>query len=44
MNLALRRLDPGDMLPLTIRRGSETLQTLTYVARQPATFGDLPVQ
>jgi hypothetical protein len=44
MNLALRRLDPGDMLPLTIRRGSETFQTLTYVARQPETYTDLPVQ
>ena len=25
MNLALRRLNPGDTLPLTIRRGDETL-------------------
>jgi S1-C subfamily serine protease len=44
MNLVLRRLDPGDLLPLTIQRGSDTVQTLTYVARQPETYTDLPVQ
>ena len=42
MNLALRRLDPGDMLPLTIRRGDETLQTLTFVSRQPESYTDPP--
>lgn len=44
MNLALRRLDPGDMLPLTIRRGEETVQTLTFVSRQPETYTDTPTQ
>ena len=40
----LRRLVPGDMLPLTIRRGEETVQTLTFVSRQPETYTDPPTQ
>jgi S1-C subfamily serine protease len=44
MNLALRRLDPGDPLTLTIQRGTESFQALTYVARPPETYTDLPAR
>jgi S1-C subfamily serine protease len=44
MNLALRRLNPGDPLTLTIQRGGETVGALTYVARPPESYTDLPAR
>jgi S1-C subfamily serine protease len=44
MNLALRRLDPGDPLTLTLHRGSDTIQTLTFVARPPQSYTNSQVQ
>jgi S1-C subfamily serine protease len=44
MNLALRRLDPGDPLTLTLHRGSDTIQALTFVARPPQSFTNSQVQ
>jgi S1-C subfamily serine protease len=44
MNLALRSLDPGDPLNITFRRGADTVQQLTFVARPPQTYRDQPSQ
>jgi S1-C subfamily serine protease len=44
MNLALRSLDPGDALNITFRRGVDTVQQLTFVARPPQTYRDQPSQ
>ena len=44
MNLALRRLNPGDPLTLTIQRDGETIGALTYVARPPESYTDLPAR
>jgi S1-C subfamily serine protease len=44
MNLALRRLNPGDPLTLTIQRGTDTIGALTYVARPPESYTDLPAR
>lgn len=44
MNLALRKLSPGYPLTLTLLRGEQTIQALTYVVRPPETITDIPVQ